>query len=251
MKIKNNTVLITGGATGIGFSLAEALVKAENRVIICGRRQDRLDEAKRKLPQINVRTCDVSKEAERKSLFNWVKDNFKDLNVLVNNAGIQRMIDLKRGVRDLAGGENEIETNLVAPIYLSAHFIPLLMKQKEAAILNVSSGLGFIPIASMPVYCATKAAVHSFTISLRHQLKDTSIKVFEIVPPMVDTELGKGSIEEEGEEWNRGMPPAEVAKAVINSLGKDEYEIVVGEAQGLVMGSRTDPDGGFKSLNEW
>jgi uncharacterized oxidoreductase len=161
------------------------------------------------------------------------------------------MIDLKRGVRDLAGGENEIETNLVAPIYLSAHFIPLLMKQKEAVILNVSSGLGFIPIASMPVYCATKAAVHSFTISLRHQLKDTSIKVFEIVPPMVDTELGKGSIEEEGEEWNRGIPPAEVAKAVINSLGKDEYEIVVGEAQGLVMGSRTDPEGGFKSLNEW
>jgi uncharacterized oxidoreductase len=251
MKVKNNTVLITGGATGIGFSLAEALVKLDNKVIICGRRPDRLEEAKRKLPQINVRTCDVSKEAERKSLFNWVKENFKELNVLVNNAGIQRMVDLRRGVRDLATGENEIETNLVAPIYLSAYFIPLLVKQKEAAIINVSSGLAFVPIASMPVYCATKAAVHSFTMSLRHQLKDTSIKVFEIVPPMVDTELGKGSVEEkEEEEWNRGIPPVEVAKAAINSLGKDEYEIIVGEAQGLVNGSRTNPEEEFKSLNE-
>jgi uncharacterized oxidoreductase len=251
MNIKNNTVLITGGATGIGFSLAETLVKAGNRVIICGRRQTRLEEAKRKLPQIHLLTCDISKEAERKALFNWVKENFKDLNVLVNNAGIQRMIDLKRGIRDLASGENEIESNLVAPIYLSAYFIPLLMKQKEAAIINVSSGLAFVPISSMPVYCATKAAVHSFTMSLRHQLKDTSIKVFEIVPPTVDTELGKGSIEEKEEEWNRGIPPAEVAKAAINSLGKDEYEIVVGEAQGLVTGSRNDPEGEFKRLNEW
>jgi uncharacterized oxidoreductase len=250
LKIKNNTVLITGGATGIGLALAEKLVKAGNTVIICGRRKSKLEEAKRKLPQIHIRTCDVSKERERKELFEWVEGNFKDLNVLVNNAGIQRMIDLKNGIRDLMSGENEIETNLAAPIYLSAYFIPLLTKQKEAAIINVSSGLAFVPIASMPVYCATKSAVHSFTMSLRHQLKDTSVKVFEVVPPAVDTELGKGSIEEE-EEWNRGMPPAEVARAVISSLGKDEYEIVVGEAKGLVIGSRTNPEEVFKSLNEW
>jgi uncharacterized oxidoreductase len=250
MRIKNNTVLITGGATGIGLALAEALINAGNTVIICGRRQSKLEEAKRKLPQIHIRICDVSKEAERKSLFDWVKDNFKNLNVLVNNAGIQRMVDLKKGIRDLTSGENEIEINLEAPIYLSAHFIPLLMKQKEAAIVNVSSGLGFVPIASMPVYCATKAAIHSFTMSLRHQLKDTSIKVFEVVPPAVDTELGKGSVEEE-EELNRGLPPAEVVKAVVSSLEKDEYEIVVGEAEGLVEGSRTNPDEAFKNLNEW
>jgi uncharacterized oxidoreductase len=251
MKVKNNTVLITGGATGIGFALAEALQKAGNTVIICGRRQSKLEEAKRKLPQIYIRTCDVSKEEERKALFNWVKGNFKDFNVLVNNAGIQRMVDLKKGIRDLTGGENEIEINMVAPIYLSAYFIPILMKQKEAAIVNVSSGLGFVPIASMPVYCATKAAIHSFTMSLRHQLKNTSVNVFEVVPPAVDTELGKGSVEEEEEEWNRGIPPAEVAKAVISSLVKDEYEIVVGEAKGLVTGSRNDPDEAFKNLNQW
>lgn len=250
MNIKNNTVLITGGATGIGFALTEALVKFGNTVIICGRRQSKLEEAKRKLPQIHIRTCDVSKEKERKALFDWVRDNFKNFNVLINNAGIQRMVDLKKGLKDLTGGENEIEINLAAPIYLSAYFIPLLAKQKEAAIINVSSGLGFVPIASMPVYCATKAAMHSFTISLRHQLKGTSIKVFEIVPPMVDTELGKGSIEEEEGE-NRGIKPAEVAKTVISSLEKDQYEIVVGEAAGLVAGSRTNPEEIFNSLNEW
>jgi uncharacterized oxidoreductase len=250
MNIKNNVVLITGGATGIGFSLAEALVKAGNKVIICGRRRNKLEEAKGKLPQIQIRNCDVSNETERKALFDWVKDNFSDLNVLVNNAGIQRMVDLKKGTRDLKGGEIEIETNLVAPIYLSAHFIPLLIKKKEAAIINVSSGLGFVPLAYMPVYCATKAAVHSFTLSLRHQLKDTSIKVFEVVPPMVDTELGQGSVEEEEIE-NRGIPPTEVARAVMSALEKDEYEIVVGEAKGLVEGSRTNPDGIFKNLNDW
>jgi uncharacterized oxidoreductase len=250
VNIKNNTALITGGATGIGLALAEALLKNGNSVIICGRRQSKLEAAKRKLPQLHIRTCDVSKEVERKGLFDWVKDNFKDFNVLINNAGIQRMIDLKRGIRDLAGGENEIEINLAAPIYLSAYFIPLLMKQKEAAIINVSSGLGFVPIASMPVYCATKAAIHSFTMSTRHQLKGTTIKVFEVVPPMVDTELGKGSIEEE-EEGNRGLPPAEVARVVVSSLEKDLFEIAVGEAEGLVTGSRTNPEEAFKNLNEW
>jgi uncharacterized oxidoreductase len=250
MNIKNNTVLITGGATGIGLALAEALIKNSNTVIICGRRQSKLEEAKRKLSQIHIRTCDISKEQERKALFDWIKDNFKDVNVLVNNAGIQRMVDLKKGIRDLTDGENEIEINLAAPIYLSAYFIPLLMKQKEAAIINVSSGLAFVPIASMPVYCATKAAIHSFTMSLRHQLKGTSVKVFEVVPPMVDTELGKGSVEGQ-EEGNRGISPAEVAKAVMSSLAKDRYEIVVGEAEGLVTGSRMNPEEMFKNLNEW
>lgn len=250
MKIKNNTVLITGGATGIGFAMVEAFVKAGNKVIICGRRQNKLEEAKSKLPGINARICDVSKDSERQLLFNWIKDNFNDLNVLVNNAGIQRMVDLKKGIRGLAGVEAEIQTNLVAPIWVSAYSIPLLMKKPEAAIINVSSGLGFVPIASMPIYCATKAAVHSFTMSLRYQLKDTSIKVFEVVPPMVATELGRGAGEEE-EEWNRGIPPAEVAKAVMSSIEKDRFEIVVGEAKGLVDGSRTNPEEAFRNLNQW
>jgi uncharacterized oxidoreductase len=248
MKTRDNTILITGGATGIGFSLAETLVNAGNRVIICGRREGKLKEAKNKLPQILIRTCDVSDEKERKLLFNWVKDNFNDLNVIINNAGIQRAVNLKKGTQDLFAGENEIETNLVAPIHLSAYFIPLLLKKQEAAIINVSSGLGFVPIASMPVYCATKAAVHSFTQSLRYQLRDTSIKVFEIIPPMVDTELGKGTIEEGNQEF-RGISPSEVAGATLTAMENNKYEIMVGEAKDLVMGSRTNPEKAFQNIN--
>jgi uncharacterized oxidoreductase len=248
MKTEGNTILITGGATGIGFSLAEALVNAGNKVIVCGRRESKLKEAMEMLPQITIRVCDVSDAKGRKSLFNWVKDNFSDLNVLINNAGIQRAVDLKKGTQDLFKDENEIETNLVAPIHLSAYFIPLLLKKKESAIINVSSGLGFVPIASMPVYCATKAALHTFTQSLRYQLRDTSIKVFEIVPPMVDTELGKGTTGE-GDHKFRGIPPSEVAAATLTAMANDEYEIVVGDAKRLVTGSRTNPEQAFEIIN--
>jgi uncharacterized oxidoreductase len=126
----------------------------------------------------------------------------------------------------------------------------LLLKKKESAIINVSSGLGFVPIASMPVYCATKAAVHSFTVSLRYQLRDTSIKVFEIVPPAVDTELGKGTTEE-GDQGYRGISPSEVAKAALTAMANNEYDIVVGEAKGLVMGARTNPELTFQKINQW
>ncbi len=250
MKIKGNTILITGGATGIGFSLAEALVNAGNKVIICGRREGKLKEAKDKLPQIATKVCDVSKERERKSLFTWVQDNFADLNILINNAGIQRMINLKKGTQTLFKGENEIETNLIAPIRLCSYFIPPFLKKKEAAIINVSSGLGFVPIAVMPVYCATKAAVHSFSMSLRYQLRDTSIKVFEIVPPAVDTELGRGTTDESAQEYG-GIPPSEVARATLTALAKNKYEILVGEANDLVKGARTNPEQAFKDINQW
>ena len=250
MKINGNTILITGGATGIGFALAETLVNAGNKVIICGRRENKLTEAKHKLPQIEIKVCDVSKEKEREALFVWVKENYPDLNVLINNAGIQRMVNLKKGTKELFNVENEIETNLVAPINLSVYFIPWFLKKKETAIINVSSGLGFVPIAAMPVYCATKAAIHSFTISLRHQLKDTSIKVFEIVPPAVDTELGKGTTSDESQEY-RGIPPSVVAEATIKALANNEYEIIVGEAKGLVAGARTNPEQVFQNINQW
>ena len=250
MKTKGNTILITGGATGIGFALAETMLNAGNKVIICGRRENKLNEAKQKLPQIQIKVCDISAEQEREELFVWAKDNYPDLNVLINNAGIQRMINLKKGTKELFNGENEIEANFVAPIYLSALFIPWFLKKSETAVINVSSGLGFVPIAAMPIYCATKAAVHSFTLSLRHQLKETAIKVFEIVPPAVDTELGKGTTSDESQEY-RGIPPSVVAEATIKALVKNEYEIIVGEAKGLVEGARTNPEQTFQNINQW
>ncbi len=250
MRTNSNTVLITGGATGIGFALAEAFVKEGNKVLICGRREAKLKEARDKLPQIQAMQCDLSKKEDRESFCDWVRDNYKDLNILVNNAGIQRAINLRKGTTELFGGEDEVQINFAAPIHMLAYFAPLLKKRKEAAIINVSSGLAFIPIATMPVYCATKAGIHMFTIALRHQLKGTPIKVFEIVPPAVDTELGKSTTSGSEQEY-RGIPPSVVAAATLETLKNDEYEVVIGEAKGLVERSKKDFEKAFQELNSW
>ena len=249
MKTTGNTILVTGGATGIGFALAEALVEAGNEVIICGRRQKKLDEAKHRLPKVNAMRCDVSDAKQRSELFDWTTRNFPSLNILVNNAGIQRQIDFGKGPRDLLAGEDEIETNLRAPVHLSALFTPHLLKQQEAAIINISSGLAFIPLTAVPVYCATKAALHSFSLSLRHQLKETTIKVFEIIPPIVDTDLHQGARERKGQE-DRGIKPEEVALATLHALEENDYELAVGRAESLRMGARTDPERFFRMMND-
>ena len=250
MRTSGNTILITGGATGIGFALAEAFVKAGNKVLICGRREAKLKEARVKLPQIQARQCDLSKREDRASFCDWVRDNHKDLNIVVNNAGIQRAINLRKGTAELFRGEDEVEVNFAAPIQISAYFAPLLLKKEAAAIINVSSGLGFVPIAAMPVYCATKAGIHMFSISLRHQLKGTTVKVFEIVPPAVNTELGRGTTGASEQEY-RGISPSQVAAATLQALHNDEYEVVIGEAQGLVEASRKDFEKAFQELNSW
>jgi uncharacterized oxidoreductase len=180
-----------------------------------------------------VKKCDVSKEADRNALYEWAVSNFKDLNVLINNAGIQRMIDFRKGTEDLlkhrsADGEDEIEVNFRALVYMTALFTPHLMKQKEAAIMNVSSGLAFYPMPMLPVYCATKAAVHTFSITLRQQLEGTSIKVFELIPPMVDTNLDKGARKARGQTYF-GITTAELIPPAIKAFETDEYEIRVSD----------------------
>jgi uncharacterized oxidoreductase len=237
VKTSSNTVLITGGGTGIGFCIAEEFVKSGNEVIICGRREEKLKEAKEKLPQIITKICDISNAKDREELFNWVTSNFKGVNVLVNNAGVQRMIDFKKGIDKLARHENEVDINFTSTIQLSAYFIPLFMQRKESAIINISSGLAFIPLAMMPVYCATKAAVHSFSVSLRHQLKNTPVKVFEVIPPTVDTELDKGTRAQRNMAY-RGIPPSDVAVATMKALASDEYECAVEQAKNLMEASR-------------
>ena len=248
MKVSGNTVLITGGSTGIGSALAELFLKEGNEVIICGRREDRLVEARKKLPQVHIKTCNIANAEDRTDLFDWAITNFGKLNILVNNAGIQREISFTEGTANLLNGDSEIETNLHAPIHLSALFIAHLMKQEEAAIVNVSSGLAFIPLSIVPVYCATKAALHSFSWSLRHQLKDTTVKVFEIIPPIVDTELDKGAREKRQQD-DRGIKPEEVADATIQALRKDEFEAAIGQAQFLLKGSRSEPERVFQMIN--
>jgi uncharacterized oxidoreductase len=231
VKASGNTVLITGGATGIGLELAGAFIEAGSEVIACARTEENLKQAKNKLPKLHTRKCDVSKESDREALYDWAVSNFKDLNILVNNAGIQRMIDFKKGTADLLkhrmdDGEDEIEVNLRAPIYLTALFTPHLMKQKEAAIMNVSSGLAFYPMPQLPLYCTTKAAMHMFSTILRQQLEGTSVKVFELIPPMVDTNLDKGARKSRGQTYF-GITTAEFVKPAIKAFEKDEYEIRV------------------------
>lgn len=230
MKTSGNTVLITGGGSGIGLALAETLVRRGNQVIICGRRRDRLKAARTRMPEVHFRVCDVAKTRSRKALVNWVLSEFRQLNILINNAGIQRQVDFLRGPRDLADVDDEIATNLKAPIHLSAQLLPHLKRKKQAAIVNISSGLAFTPLAAVPVYCATKAALHSWSLSLRHQLRDTSVRVFEIAPPMVSTELSGARTRPE-EDYV--MSAESVAADVLKALDEDQYEIALGAAAGL------------------
>ena len=248
MNISGNTILITGGATGIGLALAEAFLEKDNQVIICGRREDKLFLAKDKFPRLHTYPCDVADRQKQKQLYVQVLANHPDLNILVNNAGIQKEVNFKKGLTDLQDEEDEITINLQAPVQLSARFIPHLLKQKEAAIVNISSGLGFIPIAFMPIYCATKAALHSFSLSLRHQLWDTSIKVFEVIPPTTDTELDRGARDRRGQ-VDRGIQPDIVAKAAIEAMAKNEFEVAVGQAEFLRNSSRTDFEKVFMRMN--
>lgn len=167
---------------------------------------------------------------------------------MINNAGIQRQIDFTKGNNELLNGDDEIQINFSAPVQLSALFIPQLMKQEESAIVNVSSGLGFVPLTIVPVYCATKAAIHSFSLSLRHQLRNSSVKVFEVIPPTVDTGLDRGARDQRRQEY-KGIPAAEVAEATPVGLAKDEYEIAAGQAQGLRTGSPQEAEQIFKRMN--
>jgi uncharacterized oxidoreductase len=160
------------------------------------------------------------------------------------------MINLKTGESNRIKDEDEIALNLKAPIHLCELFIPGFMNRKQAAIVNVTSGLGFCPIAVMPVYCATKAALHSFTVSLRHQLRNTPIKVFEIIPPTVDTDLDKGA-RNRRKQKDKGISASEVATAVIKALEKDEYETAIGMAEGIRTAVRSNPEQIFQRMNQW
>ena len=231
MKISGNTILITGGTSGIGLAFAERFLNLGNKIIICGRREERLSQIKEKHPAIVTKKCDIADIKQRTALSNWAIKNFPELNVLINNAGIQLLADLTKPV-DMDRINAEVETNLIVPIHLSSLFAEHLATKPEAAIINVSSGLAFAPIAIMPVYCATKAAVHSLTMSMRHQLKNTSVKVFEIIPPGVDTELGSDRRTDKSQSHG-GMPVAEFVDEAIKAIKENTFEAAVGMAIGL------------------
>ncbi len=188
MNLTGNTILITGGGSGIGRGLAEAFHKAGNQVIITGRRQSVLDETVEANPGMKAIAFDVDNPDDLQRLAAEIKADYPALNVLINNAGMMKAEDLKTGT-DLPVAEATITTNLLGPLRLTAALLPGLLAQPAATVITVSSGLAFLPIATNPAYCATKAAIHSWTQSLRYQLRDTSVEVLEIAPPYVQTAL--------------------------------------------------------------
>jgi uncharacterized oxidoreductase len=243
MKTENNTLLITGGGTGIGLSLASEFLRLGNTVIICGRREEKLMEAKKQYPALHTIVCDLTSKEDREKLAARLLSEFSSLNVLINNAGIQLETDL--GDASLFGNmQDEINTNLLAPLHLSALLIPHLKTKTSAAIVHVTSGLAFTPIARMPVYCATKAALHSISLSLRHQLRDTSVRVFELAPPMVDTELDRGAREKRGI-THRGITVQECLTLAMAALRDDVYEAPLGGS----LNMKTKPEEMFGILN--
>ena len=187
MQMTDNTVLVTGGGTGIGRGLAEALHRLGNQVIIAGRRHEPLQQVAEANPGIQVLPLDQADPADIRRFATELTDHYPDLNVVVNNAGTQRVEDLTSAGAGLA--ELTVAINLLGPIRLTAALLPSLLKKPRAAIVNVTSGLAFMPSAITPTYCATKAALHSYTQSLRFQLRKTSVQVIEIVPPHVQTAL--------------------------------------------------------------
>jgi uncharacterized oxidoreductase len=248
MKISGNTVLITGGATGIGYAFAEAFLEAGNEVIICGRREKRLLEAQKKHPNLRIKVCNVAEETDRRALVEWAAANFSKVNILINNAGVQRDIDFTKGIGEFLAGESEIRIDLEAPIVLSGLFIPYLAGKTEAAIINVSSGLGFVPAARMPVYSATKAGLHAFSMALRHQLSKLGIKVFEVVPPAVDTELNPEGRAKRGN-FKAGVTPEEFVAGVMKGFKNDVFEIGFGMTEGFIKASRAELDRSFQQMN--
>jgi len=201
---------------------------------------------KKKYPDLHIKVCNVAEEADRKTLVEWINANFRNLNILVNNAGVQRDIDFTKGVAEYLTGESEIKINLEAPIVLSGLFIPYLTGKKEAAIINVSSGLGFVPAARMPVYSATKAGMHAFSMALRHQLLKLGIKVFEVVPPAVDTELNPEGRAKRGN-FKANLTPEEFVAAVMKGFKDDIFEIGYRMTEGSIKASRADLDKSFQT----
>jgi uncharacterized oxidoreductase len=218
MKLSNNKILITGGATGIGLGLTERFISENNTVIICGRREQALKEVSDKYPSVITKVCDLSVESERMDLYTWVAENHSDLDVLVNNAGIQNWMNISDS-DFYEKASNEVTINVLAPL----HLISLFTRSGSLkTIINITSGLAFAPLTRVPVYCATKAFFHSFTLSVRHLLKSKNIEVIELIPPALNTDLG-------GKGLHTQHPPvSEFIESVFAQLKEGKTEITFG-----------------------
>jgi uncharacterized oxidoreductase len=248
MELQNNTILITGGTSGFGLEFAKRLLKSGNTVIVTGRDIAKLEIAKENLPGLHTFQSDVSKPEEIADLYEKVTRLFPTLNILINNAGQMRKIvlhDTSIGLTDIT---REIETNLMGPIRMVQAFLPHLKQMKSAAILNVTSGLALVPFPISPIYGATKSGLRSYTKSLRVQLKNTKIAVFELIAPATKTPLNDAFRNLDG--YNvKQMDPVELVDTALKGMEKDTYEIYPGIARMLLFMSRMAPGFMLKTLS--
>ena len=240
MNINNKTVLVTGGGSGIGLAIAKQLSERNNKVIITGRTAERLQAAAGGLTNVTAITADVTNEEDVKRLVATIQADFGGLDVLINNAGFAHYYNLDADANTYQKGLEEFNTNCFSILNLTEQLLPALQKSAEAAVVNVSSILALVPRATIPTYSASKAALHSYTQSLRFALKDTTVKVFELMPPLVNTDFSK----EIGGE--NGIAPSRVADDLINAFENNTYEIHVGDTAHIYALADTDR---FNAIN--
>ncbi len=239
MNISGNKILITGGASGIGLGFTERFLKEGNTVIICGRRESVLQEVNDRFPSVITRVCNLAVEDDRTALYNWIAVEHSDLNVLVNNAGIQQWMSID-DADFLKRAKEEIAINIEAPLHLTSLFIKL---KSLHTIINVSSGLAFAPLAKVAVYSATKAFIHSFTMSMRHILKSKNIEVIEAVPPALNTDLG-------GKGLHDIHPPvSEFIESIFEQLKQGHSQVSFGFSQAMVKAGPEDIQNAFNRMN--
>tara|TARA_R110002020_G_scaffold113688_1_gene261511 strand:- start:295 stop:1068 length:774 start_codon:yes stop_codon:yes gene_type:complete len=241
MRLNGNTVLITGGGTGIGLALAEIFLKNGNNVIICGRSRTSLESAKNKFPELHTIVADVSSGSGRENLKTELNERFPKLNVLINNAGNYNIADFRQN-EFIETFQNEVGTNLVAPVALSHMLLPLLEKQAASTIVNVTTGYVFLASAQSAGYSASKTALHVMTQGLRFQFRKSTVRIVEVVPPTVETEMSKmHKVSKMGRE--------EFAQKVFKGLINGQDEIVIGMSKVAHLLARLAPKFGFRTMN--
>lgn len=244
MTSTKNTILISGGSAGIGFEIAKLLTERGDHVIITGRNQERLEAAAKRLNNVTALLFDVTQEKEVNQLAGKLNADFPKLNMLINNAGLGNVHSITGGQQAWKKAEEEMNTNYISVLRLTEKLLPQLLTQEKAVIVNVTSVLAIAPNLNIPTYSASKAALHSYTESLRLALKDTNIKVFELMPPLVNTEFSK----EIGGQEN-GISPVQVAKDLIAAFEQDNYEVHVGDTASVFELARTSPTAALHAVN--
>ncbi len=248
MRLRDRTVLITGGTSGIGLELARQLVERGNTVIVTGRDPQKLAAAERAVPGLHGFASDISDPQAIAALHGDVLSRFPALDILVNNAGVMRKLNLNQS-RGLADVTREIDINLSGPVRMIQQFLPHLKSREGALIVNVSSGLAFVPLPLSPVYCATKAALHSFTQSLRAQLAGTGVTVVELAPPAVETALLRDEFADEMA-GQKAMHVKVLARHAIAGIEAGKLEIRPGLSNVLKTMSRVAPGFMFKQMSK-